>query len=134
MMKSGLRAERIAVTPICRSHAAYAFVQKFDPAAGADDAIDALRAAKKQFADIRRRTQQIEKLAGRDSERLGRSFNDEVLVFRVDPVVGDNRAKRFFGRDVRWRADGLALADDVRRGRKWLTVHQAKSCLSVKSC
>ena len=64
------------------------------------DAIDALRAAEKQFADVGRRAEQVEELARRDSQRLGRSLDDEMLVFGIYPVVEHHRAQRLFGRDM----------------------------------
>ena len=80
--------------------AADAFVEKLDAAVLAVDAVDALRPAQPQLAFVGRRAEQIEELAGLDFERLGRGFDDEMLVFGVDPVVGDDRAQRFFGRDM----------------------------------
>jgi len=73
--------------------AADAFVQKLDAAALPIDAIDALRPAEEQFADVGRRAQQVKELPRRDRERLWRSFDDQMLVFGVHPVVEHHRAQ-----------------------------------------
>ena len=96
------------------SAAADAFVEKLDAAVLAVDPVDALRAAQPQLAGVRGGAEQIEELAGLDRERLGRGVDDEVLVFGIDPVVGDDRAQRFLGRDVMLGRCGRALAHDVR--------------------
>src|SRR6202034_907341 len=67
--------------------AADAFVEKLDTATLAIDAIDALRPAEKQFADVGRRAQQVEELTRRHGERFGRGLDDEVPIFGVHPVV-----------------------------------------------
>jgi hypothetical protein len=72
--------------------AAHAFVEKLDATVFLVDAINALRPAQPKLAGVRRRAQQIEKLAGLDRERLGRGIDDQVLVFGIDPVVGHDRA------------------------------------------
>ena len=57
-----------------------AFVEKLDAAAHAIDAVDALRAAEEQFADVGRRAQQIEELPRIDRARLRRaSLHDRVF-------------------------------------------------------
>src|SRR5262249_40410481 len=77
------------------------------------DAVNALRPTQPEFAGVRRRAQQIEELAGLDRERLGRGIDHEVLVFGIDPVVGDDRAEGFLGRNMRLGRRERALAQDI---------------------
>ena len=80
--------------------AADAFVEKLEALIGAVDAVDALRPPEPQLAVVGRGAENIEELAGPDRERFGRGGDDEVLVFLVDPVVGDHFAQQLLGRNV----------------------------------
>ena len=51
---------------------------------------------------------------GLTASALGEASHDQVLVFGIDPVVGDDRAQRFLGRDVMLGRCGRALAHHVR--------------------
>jgi len=107
--------------------AADALIQKFDPPAPAIDAIDALRAPEEQFADVGRRAEQIEELARRDGQSLGRGLDHEMFVFGIHPVMRNHRRERFLGRNVRRRRGSVALADDIGIGRKGLACHAHQS-------
>ncbi len=108
-----------------------AFVEKLDAAAGAVDAIDALRPPQPQFARVGRGTQEIEKLARSDSERFRRCRDDEMLVLVIDPVVRDHRAQGLLRRNIGFDQRRLALANDERRRRKDFP-HCVRSRLSVR--
>src|SRR5579864_1748411 len=95
-----------------------AFVQKLDAAARTVDAIDALRAAEEQFADVGRRAQEIEELPRIDGERLLLRLDHQVLVFGIDPGVGHHRAQRFLGRNRARLGRRRAFADDEGVGCK----------------
>ena len=94
-----------------------AFVEELDAAALAIDAVDALRPAQPQLAVVGRRAEQVEELPRLDRQRLGRSVDHEVLVFGVDPVVRDDRAERFLGRNVPVGRRRGRAACPPRRGR-----------------
>src|SRR5580693_2690401 len=115
-----------------------ALVEKLDAALRAIDAIDALRTAEEQFADIGRRAQQIEELARIDRERLRRSLYHQVLVFGIDPGVGHDRAQRFLGRDRTRLGRRRALADDEGIGseglRCWHASPMGQASPKIKIC
>src|SRR5215470_20218615 len=91
--------EHVALFEGCEAGGATAdaFVEKLDAAASPVDTVDALRPPQPQLSRIRRRAQEIEKLARLDGERLWGRCDDEMPVFVIHPIVRNHRTQRFLG-------------------------------------
>src|SRR5262249_2347685 len=121
------RADHVEVVALLQRRkpvgaAADALVEKLEPFLRSVDAVDALRPAQPQLALIGCGAQQIEELAGPHRDRLGRGLDHEVLVFGVDPLVGNDRAERLLDRDV--AIDRLTFPDHKGSRREWLGLHE----------
>ena len=72
--------------------AAFGLVEKLDLAGGLVDAVDAHRPAHPHFGAIGRRAEQMEHLPRVGFQRVLMHLEHDVLVFLVDPFVGNDRS------------------------------------------
>ena len=92
----------------------HAFVEEFEVSPGGVHGIDALGAPQPQIAVIGRGAENVEELAWPAFQMLGRSLDDQMLVFGIDPDIADDLGDGFLGRDVRRRIGGILATDNIR--------------------
>ena len=118
--------------------AAFALVEKFDLARRLVDPVDAHRPAHPHLGAVRRRAQQVKHLAGIGLQRVLMHLEDDVLVFVVDPVVGDDVADELaheplrIGVDVADPQGGIGVV--VVRSAAWpgsLISRQSCTCIGM---
>ena len=91
--------------------AAFGLVEKLDLARRLVDAVDAHRPAHPDLGAVGRRAEQVEHLPRIGLQRVLMHLEDDVLVFVVDPVVGDDRADELAHQPLRI---GVDVADPQR--------------------
>ena len=91
--------------------AAFGLVEELDLAGGLVDAVDAHRPAHPHLGAVGRRAEQVEHLPRIGLQRVLMHLQDQVLVFVVDPIVGDDGADELAHQPLRI---GVGVADPQR--------------------